>query len=137
MNENEVCAISLIPIHEIPPDELIFLPCFHRFQKESFLRYLMEREYSCPVCKVELSPSMFGIEEDEVREVSVGGESIRSGEDEEESDGSDSEGSLVNFVVADEEELTNLDEEWIPEEPIEGGDGSEDESQDDGDNQDL
>lgn len=59
--EEEVCPITKTPISEIPPSEILWLPCFHKFQKEAIEYYLKSGGSTCPVCRHPVDAGMFGI----------------------------------------------------------------------------
>jgi hypothetical protein len=56
--EVDVCPITLTPFTELAPDDVLFLPCFHRFEKNAIMRHLSRVGPFCPVCRLYVNPAL-------------------------------------------------------------------------------
>lgn len=122
---DELCPITLSSFRHIGVDNIMFLPCFHKFDREAITKHIQNRNYHCPVCKKEFNPFALGIEVEKKKKPPLldltvfdsdddtQGEDLGSTSDEEGEEGEDdSPGSLREFVVDDGGE--DEDEEYQP-----------------------
>jgi hypothetical protein len=45
------CAITLTPFNELRAEDILFLPCGHRFETTSIMHHLQVRDTRCPLCR--------------------------------------------------------------------------------------